>query len=71
MITYCKNSKFEKKIAKIKNITRVQLTEKYGDNVKCILADEKYRDLKETFPSEVNPCDPVVNNDDIKNNIVG
>lgn len=48
MITHCKGSKIEKKMAKMKNVTRMKSTEESCDeDERGNLADEKYGDCED------------------------
>lgn len=59
LITYSKNQEIEKGISKMKNIAKIRMTDEYDEDIRCLSAGkEKYKFLKEAFPSEVNQLEP-------------
>lgn len=46
MITHCKESNTKKKMANMKNVTKVKSTEGRGGDSKCNLSSEKFGDGK-------------------------
>lgn len=59
LVTYCKNTKIERKITKLKNRIKIKTTDDYNENMKYILMDrEDYKILKDVFLSDVDPLRP-------------